>query len=77
MDIAQRIKDYRIFSILMTIFTCYCLVEALDWIYDLSKDNPTVQQTALATAVLSALVALVKFSYTFAMGDSKKLPPKE
>lgn len=75
MDLYQHIRESRLFSISMTVFTSICLWEALQWIYTLSQGDLTAEKVALATAVLSALVALVKFSYTFAMDRSNNIPP--
>ena len=68
----QKIKDYRVFSIAMTLYITILLTEALQWIYAMDYSTMTLDTAALPTAVLTALVALVKFSYTFAMGDTTK-----
>ena len=66
-DIAQRIKDYRVFSITVTFIVLYQLSAVLQWTISLSEGNPTTQQVGLATASLTALVALVKFCFSFSM----------
>ena len=75
MCLAQKIKDYRVFSITVTTVTLFWVWEVLSLILTLIQDTTlTTSQTALATTTLAALIALVKFSYTFAMQstDSKK-----
>lgn len=56
----------------MTVIAVYWLSQALSWVYSLDMNTITTQAVGLATAVLTALVALVKFTYTFA---AYKPPP--
>lgn len=72
MNIAQKLKDYRVFSIIITSIVVYQLNTALNWIMELSKDNPTMEQVGLATATLTALCALVKFCLSFATTNNGK-----
>lgn len=70
MTLAQKIKEYRVFSISFAVFLAYILVQVLDWIYQINTSDVTTQQVTLATAVLVNITALVKFCFSFAMGKS-------
>ena len=72
-DLSQKIKDYRVFSITVTLVVVYLLCTTLEWIFTLSEGNLTTQQLGLATAVLTALCALVKFCFSFAMEKPDKI----
>ena len=73
MSLASKIKQYRVFSITVTFITLYWVYEALQYIYPLlSNPNLTTQQAGLATTTLATLVALIKFSYTFAVCGGNK-----
>lgn len=75
MNIYEHIRNSRIYSYIMTGITVYWLSEALYWIYSLDMNAISTQAVGLATAVLTALVALVKFTYTFAA--HKPTPDKQ
>ncbi len=56
----------------MTALSVYGLAECLNWIYSIDLATVTNQGAAIATAVLTALVALVRFTYTFASANPEK-----
>lgn len=70
MSIYEHIRNSRVYSYIMTGIAVYWLSEALSWIYSLDMSTISTQAVGLATAVLTALVALVKFTYTFAAHKS-------
>ncbi len=67
MDIYDHVRKSRLYSYIMTGMTCYWLSATIWWIHSLDLNTLTPQAVALITALLTALVALVKFTYTFAI----------
>lgn len=72
MNIYEHIKQSRIYSYLMSGFTAYSLLECLQWIFTLDLTTITTQGGIVVSAVLAALVGLVKLTYSFALYT----PPK-
>ncbi len=72
MTIYEHIRLSRVYSYIMTALSVYGLAECLNWIYSIDLSTVTNQGAAIATAVLTALVALVKFTYTFASTNPEK-----
>jgi len=73
MCIFDTIKKSRVYSYIVTGFTIYWLSELLAWVYIQDLNNLTTQAVGLITALLTALCALVRFTFTFA----SHTPPKE
>lgn len=72
----QLIKDYRIFSISAFIFAANLLHEFVNWVMDKSTPNE-LGDGVVVTGIITALVALVKFIFEFAVRDSDKKENKE
>lgn len=71
MNIYEHIRASRVYSYILTAIVVYWLSGTLSWIYTLDLNNLSAESVALATAVLTALVALFRFIFGFA---AHKLP---
>ena len=66
MDIFDKVAKSRIFSYVLMFFAIMWLSELLQWTYSQDINNLTVQAVGLITAMLTALIALIKVIFTFA-----------
>lgn len=73
----QKLKDYRVFSICMAIFTSCLLYDVVQWAMNIYTEDITINAAAYVTGIITALVALVKMTYTFAANRSESNPLKD
>tara|TARA_R110000851_G_C12993022_1_gene557532 strand:+ start:48 stop:287 length:240 start_codon:yes stop_codon:yes gene_type:complete len=66
MNIYEHIRQARVYSYILTCIVVYWLSGTLVWIHDLDINTLSTESVALATAVLTALVALLRFIFSFA-----------
>ncbi len=72
MNIYEHIRQARIYSYIMTAIAVYWLSGCLDWLYAMNMDTLSTQAVALATGVLTALLAMLKMIFTLATYKAPK-----
>ena len=72
MNIYQHIQRARIFSYVVTGFTLYWISGCLQWVFYMDLNNVSTQGGLIVTATLTALCALLKMTYTFAVYKTPK-----
>ena len=69
MTLGERIRDLRVFSISMSVFTSYLLYQTFIWIYAINLLTLTAVAAGMVATTLAALCALVKMCFTFATAN--------